>query len=78
MIDLKNITKTGSVIRAIVIISKTHPEKFEIEVDLKEQRIIKCTREEMDSFVAQAVAKLVKLSEESGDNIPKESQSVWY
>ena len=78
MIDLKNITKEGNVIKALVIISQTHPEQFEIEVDIKEQKILRCTRNIIDSFVANAVAKLVRISEESGDSIPKESQSVWY
>lgn len=78
MIDLKNITKNGNLISAIVIISQTHPEKFELTVDVYEQKIVSCSREKMDTFVAQAVAKLVKLSEECGANIPKESQSVWY
>lgn len=78
MIDLKNITKKGSLISAVVIISQTHPEKFELTVDLNEQKIVNCSREKIDTFVAQAVAKLVKLSEECGSNIPKESQSVWY
>ena len=78
MIDLKNITKNGNLISAVVIISQTHPEKFEITVDVYEQKIVSCSRKEIDSFVAKALAKLVKLSEEYGTNIPKESQSVWY
>lgn len=78
MIDLKNITKEGNIIKAHVIISQTHPEQFDLEVDVREQKILKCTRKNIDTFVAQALAKLVKISEESGDNIPKEAQSVWY
>ena len=78
MIDLKNITKNGNLISAVVIISQTHPEKFELTVDINEQKIVSCSRKQIDTFVAQAVAKLVKISEECGTDIPKESQSVWY
>lgn len=38
MIDLKNITKNGNLISAVVIISQTHPEKFELTVDINEQK----------------------------------------
>lgn len=78
MLDLKNIIKEGNIIKAHVIISQTHPEQFDIEVDVKEQKIVKCTREDIDTFVAHALAKIIKLSEESGDSLPKESQSIWY
>lgn len=78
MIDLKEIEKIGNIIKAHVIISQTHPEAFDIEIDIQEQKIINCTRASIDSYVAQALAKLVSLYEENGDNIPSESQSVWY
>lgn len=77
MIKLVNIIKEGNIIKAKVIIQGTHPEEFDIEVDLEERKIIKCTRECTDTFVANALAKLVRLSE-SGDKIPKEAHAVWY
>lgn len=78
MIELRNIIKHGSLISAAVTIVQTHPEKFTIEVDTAEQQIVSCSREKIDTYVAQAVAKLVSLAEEYGEKIPKESQSVWY
>lgn len=78
MIDLKNIKKSGNVISAHVIISKTHPEEFDITVDIKEQTIINCTRDITDTFVAHALVKLLKLDEESNGNLPKQAQAVWY
>lgn len=78
MIDLKNITLKGSVVSATVIIIQTHPEQFEITVDIKEQQVISCSRECTDMYVCQAIAKLVNLYKEYGTHMPKTSQSVWY
>ena len=77
MLKLKNIKRQGNNISADVQIVNTHPEDFKIRVDLKEQRITECTREK-DMFVIQALAKLVKLSEECGSKIPAQAESVWY
>lgn len=77
MIKLKNINKHGNIIEADVQIVQTHPEEFKIKVDLREQKIVSCSRKN-DTFVIQALAKLIKLSEESGNKIPKQAESVWY
>ena len=78
MIRLENIERIGNIIKAHVQICQTHPEYFDIVVDLKEEQIVKCTRE-IDMFVAQALAKLVNLADEYGDTpIPKKATSVWY
>lgn len=77
MLKLRNIDCQGNDITAEVQIVKTHPEEFKIRVDLKEQRITDCTRER-DMYVMQALAKLVKLSEENGNKIPAQAETVWY
>jgi len=77
MIKLININKQGNIIEADVQIVQTHPEEFKIRVDLREQKIISCSRKN-DMYVIQALAKLIKLSEESGNKIPKQAESVWY
>ena len=78
MIRLENIERIGNIIKAHVQICQTHPEYFDIVVDLKEEQIVKCTRE-IDMFVAQALAKLVNLADEYGDKpLPKTEVSAWY
>ena len=77
-IRVKNIEVIGKIIRAHVQMWQTHPEYFDIVVDLKEEQIVKCTRE-IDMFVAQALAKLVNLADEYGDKpLPKTEVSAWY
>lgn len=77
MIKLKNITINKSVIEADVDIVTTNKQTFKIAVDVREQLIVNCTRSD-DMFVFQALAKLIKLYEENGSNIPSNSESVWY
>ena len=78
MIRLENIERIGNLIKAHVQICQMEPEYFDIEVDLQEENIVSCTRE-MDMYVTQAIARLVKLADEYGDTpIPKKATSVWY
>jgi hypothetical protein len=78
MIKLKNITKIGNIVYADVYSVEAHPIHFEIAVDIYDKKLVKNTHEKMDSLSGMALAKLIKLSEEYGDKIPKQAESVWY
>ena len=77
MIKLRNIKIDNNIIEADVDIVATDKQTFKIEVDVKKQVIVKCTRKD-DMFVFQALAKLVKLYEENGNKLPSKSESIWY
>ena len=79
LIKLEKITRNGNIISALITIMQTHPETFTIEVDVVEQRIVNCSRDNLtDMYVIQALAKIIKLSEESGDYLPQSTISAWY
>jgi hypothetical protein len=78
MIELNNIRQEGNIIYADVNTVETHPIFFKIGVDIKEEKIIENTKGTVDSYVAMALAKIINLSHEYKDKLPKKAESVWY
>lgn len=78
MIKLEQIKRTNNIIYATVITVEVHPQTFEIGVDLSEKKLIKNTLNKIDTNVGMAMAKLIKLSNEYGDKLPKKEVSAWY
>lgn len=78
MIKLEQIKRTDNIVYATVTTVEAHPQTFEIGVDLSEKRLIKNTLNKIDTNVGMAMAKLIKLSNEYGDKLPKKEVSAWY
>lgn len=79
MIKLRKIKREGNLISANVEVCQTHPEFFDITIDVVEEKIVKTTRKTTDMCVGQAIAKLVNIAKTySPSNTPKEESSVWY
>lgn len=78
MIKLENIKIDGNIISAVVTTVETHSQTFKISIDIKEERLISCTKNTRDSYVYQAMGKLIQLYHENSRNMPKKAESVWY
>ena len=78
MITLKNIKIINNIISASVETVEAHPEYFDISIDLGEKKIVRNTRGKIDQVVTMAMAKLIKLADETNGNVPTEAESVWY
>lgn len=77
MIRLENIKINKNIISATVSTVETYPQEFEIVIDIKEEKLVSCTKPTRDSYVYQAMAKLIQLYHEN-DKMPKVAESVWY
>ena len=78
MIRLENIEKKDNIISAKVVTVEMELQVFEVAFNLKTNEIVKNTMGKMTMSVGMAIAKLIKLAEESGENLPKKTTSVWY
>lgn len=78
MLRLYNIQRKGSIISAKVVTVENNPQTFLIEVDVKEKKLVSHTHGMMDSYVGMAMAKLIEMSEEYGNDLPKTGVSAWY
>lgn len=78
MIKLENIKIDGNIISAIVSTVETKPQVFKIAIDIKEERLVECTRDTRDSYVYQAMGKLIQLYRENRNDMPTKAESVWY
>lgn len=78
MLRLENIQRKGSIISARVITVENNPQTFLIQVDVKERKLVSHTHDKVDSYVGMAMAKLIRVSEEYGNRLPKKEEAVWY
>ncbi len=78
MIRLHNITKDGDIVTAEIEVVDDKHRRYVIKVDVQKREVISCTSEYRGMFERGAFAKILKLWDEYGENIPKEEVAVWY
>lgn len=78
MVRLDNIKKNGDIISATVTTVEMDSKTFDIAFNIATNEIVNNTMGRMTMSVGMAIAKLIKLVEEQGDNLPKKTTSVWY